>query len=74
MSLTVIPRAKFQHACAVRGKTYERVCQEAGVSDHTITKIVNGEPVRLATALKLSHYFASIAPLPELVDLLGVAS
>lgn len=71
---TQIPLSRFEHACSVRGKTHSTVCAEAGVSSATVAKIRRGQPVSLATALKLSHYFASIAPLPQMVDLLGATA
>ena len=72
--MTVIPIDKFERLRAVRGKRVSDICAEAGVSSATIAKIRRGEPVSLLTALKLSHYFANIAPLPQMVELLGVAS
>lgn len=70
----LIPVDRFERACALRNKRVSDVCAEAAVSPKTIAKIRRGRPVSLRTALKLSTYFANIAPLPEMVDLLGVAS
>ena len=66
--------ATFDRMCAERGKSPSEAAREMGLGSATLAKIRRGDAVSQSTIDKAATWFANVAAIPGIGDLLRVAS
>ena len=64
----------FKRMCAERGKPPSEAAREMGLGSATLAKILRGDAVSQSTIDKAATWFANIAAIPGIGELLRVAS